>query len=98
LRVFTAFISTAIGPGTRTPYSPARRAMCATCALATSALVGVQPSLTQVPPKCSRSMNATLRPAPVNREVNAEAAWPLPITMASKWGMALLSVAQPGRG
>ena len=37
--------------------------MCAARALATSAFVGVHPVFTQVPPKRSRSMTATLRPA-----------------------------------
>ena len=43
-----------------TPYIAARRAVCATVALARSALVGLQPWFRQVPPARSISMIATL--------------------------------------
>ncbi len=46
---------------------------CATYALATMALVGVHPVLTQVPPKSLRSMNATLRPDCVRRPASVGA-------------------------
>src|SRR6266478_2898327 len=74
LRALTARISTPTGPPTVTPKSAWRRATKAVCALAISALVGVQPSLTQVPPKCSRSAKATDIPAPVNRPASLPAA------------------------
>ncbi len=50
-----------------TPYSAARRAICAAYALATMALVGVHPLLTQVPPNRCRSMTATFIPLPASR-------------------------------
>ena len=43
-------MSTLTAPPSVTPYSAARLATWAVRALATSVLVGVQPSLTQVPP------------------------------------------------
>ena len=51
LRAFTTFMSTLTGPLMFTPNSAACRATCAARALATSVLVGMQPSLTQVPPR-----------------------------------------------
>ena len=69
LRSFTRFISTVIELPRATPYSAARRAMCATRALAIKVLVGMQPVLTHVPPKALRSMTATFIPAPARREV-----------------------------
>ena len=44
--------------------------------LATSVFVGVQPTLTHVPPKRLRSMIAVLKPAPANREASVGPAWP----------------------
>ena len=41
-----------------------------------------------VPPKCLRSITATLRPAATRRRASDGPAWPVPITMASKLGMA----------
>ena len=62
---------------------PRCRATCAARALATSVFVGMQPSLTQVPPRCSRSTSAVFRPAPASRAARKGPAWPLPMTMAS---------------
>lgn len=56
----------------------------ATRALATIVLVGVQPVLMQVPPTCSRSINATFQPARASSSVSGLPAWPAPMTMASK--------------
>ena len=65
LRAFTACMSTVIAPfGTVIRGPPG---LCAACALATSAFVGMQPVLTQVPPKSLRSMMATRIPAAVRR-------------------------------
>ncbi len=50
-RAITRFMSTRMPPSISIPKSFARRAMCATRALATIALVGMQPVLTHVPPK-----------------------------------------------
>ena len=66
-----------------TPKSAARRATCAARALATSVLVGMQPSLTQVPPRCSRSISAVFMPALARRTARNGPAWPVPMTMAS---------------
>ena len=57
---------------------------CATLALAISVLVGRQPVLMQVPPRCRRSTSATLRPAPASRTASDGPAWPAPMTMSSK--------------
>ena len=76
-------MSTPTGPPTVTPHSAACRATCAARALATSALVGMQPSFTQVPPRCSRSISATVMPAPASLTASDGPAWPAPITMAS---------------
>jgi hypothetical protein len=46
-------------------------------------LVGMQPVLTQVPPKTLRSMTATFMPAPARRESHVGPAWPVPMTIAS---------------
>jgi hypothetical protein len=51
-------------------------------------LVGVQPVFTQVPPKCLRSITATLRPAATRRRASEGPAWPVPMTIASNFGMA----------
>jgi hypothetical protein len=59
------------------------RARCAAYALETSALVGMQPVLTQVPPRNLRSTSATFIPAPVNREPSEGPAWPAPRMIAS---------------
>src|SRR5450755_4679800 len=48
------------------------------------ALVGVQPVLTQVPPKSFRSTMATFRPALARATAREGPAWPAPTTMASK--------------
>src|SRR5258708_1555647 len=79
----TAFMSTVISPETPTPYSPARRAIRAAYALATIALVGMQPVFTQVPPNRCLSMMATDIPASERRFANGGPAWPVPMTIAS---------------
>ena len=83
LRALAARKSTATPPLMCTPNSAARRAWCATFALAMSVLVGVQPVLTQVPPNRWRSTMATVMPAPVSLEARVGPAWPAPIMMAS---------------
>jgi hypothetical protein len=80
--VFTRFISTPISPAA-TPNSAARRARCAAYALATIALVGMQPVFTHVPPKSLRSTIATFCPAPANRLASEGPAWPVPMMIAS---------------
>src|ERR1700730_1293416 len=45
-------------------------------------LVGVQPSLTQGPPTCSRSISAVRRPAPASAIHSGVPPWPEPITIA----------------
>ncbi len=82
-RAFTARRSTATGP-TLTPKSAPRCARCAAWALATIALVGVQPLLMQVPPKRWRSIIATFHPAPARRVARGGPAWPAPTMIASK--------------
>ena len=46
--------------------------------------VGVQPTLTQVPPTCSRSTTAVFHPAAASATASGFPPWPVPITMASK--------------
>src|SRR5712671_6414150 len=58
--------------------------MCTARALATSVLVGMQPTLTQVPPTSLRSISAALIPSLSRRAHSAGAACPVPMTMASK--------------
>src|SRR6476659_5933661 len=58
--------------------------MWATRALASSVLVGMQPVLTQVPPKSLRSTSATLSPALASSTASGGPAWPAPSTIASK--------------
>src|ERR1700744_6167161 len=53
-------------------------------ALATSALVGVHPTLTQVPPNRCFSISATFSPADTRRAARDGPAWPPPITIESK--------------
>jgi hypothetical protein len=55
--------------------------------IATSVLVGMQPVLTQVPPKSLRSITATDMPAAVSRPASGGPAWPAPI-MAAWIGLA----------
>ena len=45
---------------------------------------GIQPLFTQVPPSSLRSMSAVFRPSRSRRAHSAGAAWPTPMTMASK--------------
>ncbi len=52
-------------------------------ALATIVFVGVHPTLTQVPPTCSRSISAVLRLAWARAFENGVPACPEPITIAS---------------
>src|SRR5262249_21164445 len=47
-------------------------------------LVGVHPTLTHVPPTCSRSTTAVRRPAPPSSTASRFPAWPVPRTIASK--------------
>src|SRR5215510_2277913 len=79
----TVFRSTVTLPPIRTPYSSARLATWATYALATIALVGMHPVLTQVPPNRWRSTTATDIPASVRRFASGGPAWPAPMTIAS---------------
>src|SRR6478735_9123006 len=58
--------------------------MWATRALASSVLVGMQPVLTQVPPKSLRSTSATLCPDFARATASGGPAWPAPSTIASK--------------
>jgi hypothetical protein len=44
--------------------------------------VGVQPSLTQVPPTCLRSTSAVRRPEPASAIHKGVPPWPEPITIA----------------
>jgi hypothetical protein len=83
LRSFTRFMSTRSSPPICTPNWAALRAVQAARALATIALVGMQPVLTQVPPKRARSRMATLRPALASLTASEGPAWPVPITIAS---------------
>ena len=83
LRAFTARMSTVTPDGTITPQPAPVRATCAARALAISVLVGMQPLLTQVPPKRLRSMIAVLRPACARRTASEGPACPVPMTMAS---------------
>ena len=53
-------------------------------------LVGMQPVLTQVPPKSLRSIIATVLPAAVRRPARGGPAWPAPMIMASNFGMGVL--------
>ena len=46
-------------------------------------LVGVQPVLTQVPPRCSFSIRATVQPWSASFCASGLPAWPEPITIAS---------------
>ena len=83
LRAFTRSMSTPMSPPITTPKSAARRATWAARALATSALVGMQPTLTQVPPKRCRSMTAVRMPAADNSAARLGPAWPVPMMIAS---------------
>ena len=82
LRALTAFMSTLTSPALK-PYSPPRRAMWIARALPTRVLVGMQPTLTQVPPSSLRSMIAVFRPSAPRRAASAGPACPAPMTMAS---------------
>ena len=83
LRALTRFMSTSTGPSITTPKSLLRRAMYAARALATSALVGMHPTFTQVPPNSLRSMTAVFRPSRVSLAAIDGPDWPVPITIAS---------------
>src|SRR5271165_7029949 len=96
LRAFTRFISTRTSPVVK-PYSAPRRAAWIASALATSVLVGVHPVFTHVPPNLSRSMIATVLPAPANRAASDGPAWPVPMMIASKCFVVLVN-ARPLRG
>ena len=83
MRALTAFMSTVIAPPADTPNSGPRRIALAAAALATSVFVGMQPVLTQVPPKDARSRMATFIPDAESRAARAGPAWPVPMTIAS---------------
>src|ERR1700676_296795 len=83
LRAFTRGISTLTAPSMVTPKAASLRATCAARGLATSVLVGMQPTLTQVPPKRLRSRIAVLRPRLARRTASDGPAWPVPMTIAS---------------
>ena len=85
----TTVWSTETGP-VRTPNSAARRARYATRALATIVFVGVQPTFTQLPPPCSRSMIATGRPARASAWASGFPPCPVPMTIASHLSVELI--------
>ena len=72
-----------MAPSMRTPYSAPCLATCAARALAISVFVGMQPTLTQVPPTRLRSRMAVLRPEAARRTASAGPACPVPMTIAS---------------
>ncbi|MNL68438.1 hypothetical protein D3C87_1931570 [compost metagenome] len=80
----TVFMSMPISPGICTPYSAPRRATWAARALATRVFVGMQPALTQVPPRNLRSISATFMPFSAMRAARNGPAWPAPMKIASK--------------
>ena len=53
--------------------------------LATSVLVGMQPTFTQVPPNNLRSMMAAFMPSRVMRAARAGPDWPVPMMIASNF-------------
>src|SRR6185437_1988353 len=55
-----------------------------TRALATSDLVGMQPLLTQVPPRWARSTSRVALPAAAKRAARKGPDWPAPMKIASK--------------
>ena len=59
--------------------------MYAARALATRALVGMQPTFTQVPPNSLRSMMAVFMPSRVIRAASDGPAWPVPMMIASNF-------------
>src|SRR4029077_17042085 len=58
-------------------------------------LVGVHPSLMQVPPTCSRSTRAVRIPAPASAWHSGVPPCPAPITIASKFFKASEAIASP---
>src|SRR6516165_3778753 len=60
-------------------------------------LVGVHPTLTQVPPTYSRSTTAVRRPAPPRSRASGFPAWPVPRTIASKRSGSIIMPRQQGR-
>ncbi len=80
LRWRTRCISMRMSP-VWTPYSLPRRARYATRPLASIVFVGVQPSLTQVPPMWLRSTSAVRRPASANALQRGVPPCPEPITI-----------------
>src|SRR5580692_12460936 len=91
LRAFTRFISTRTSPVAK-PYSAPRWATWTAYALATSVFVGMHPVFTQVPPNLCRSLIATVFPAPANRAARDGPAWPVPMMIASKCFVVVVSV------
>ena len=64
------------------------------CPLAIIVLVGVHPSLMQVPPACSRSMSAVFRPAPAKAVASGPPACPAP-TMITSYCSAMCASSLP---
>src|SRR5215467_10126668 len=60
-------------------------------------LVGVHPTLTQVPPTYSRSTTAVRRPAPPRSRASCFPAWPVPRTIASKRSGSMIKPRQQRR-
>ena len=82
-RSITALKST-VTPDTPMPQRLASRAWWAMPADAISALLGVQPKLTQEPPRWTRSISATRCPFPASPCDKGTPAWPPPMIAVSK--------------
>src|SRR2546428_6409437 len=61
-------------------------------------LVGVQPTLMQVPPTCSRSMTAIFQPARASASASGLPDWPVPMMTASYAGSPMLASRGNGCG
>src|SRR6266700_877999 len=61
-------------------------------------LVGVQPTLMQVPPTCSRSIAATFQPARASASASGLPDWPVPMITASYAGLPMLPPGKNGKG
>ena len=92
LRASIFFQSGRISPEISTPNSAARRAVESTSAPAIRVLVGMQPTLRQVPPKNSFSTSAVLRPLCPARIAATYPPGPAPITQTSNFSTFLLPV------
>src|SRR2546428_2728981 len=60
-------------------------------------LVGVQPTLMQVPPTCSRSITATFQPARASAIASGLPDWPVPMITASYAGLPMLPPGKNGK-